>query len=76
MLPFGDSFRLYGKAGVQVWALVNNVNGIDDDAGGGPYVGGGLSLDIGETLSLTLDYDRYELEEKAEMISAGLQYNF
>lgn len=76
MLPMGESFKLYGKAGIQFWATTNNINNLDDDAGAGAYFGGGMSLDVGDTLSLTLDYDRYELEETAEMTSVGLQYNF
>lgn len=76
MLPLGDSFKLYGKAGVQFWVTINNISNLDDDAGTGTYLGGGMSLDITDTISFTLDYDRYELENTAEMISAGLQYNF
>jgi len=76
ILPVGNTFKLYGKAGMQFWAVTNNIINLDDDAGVGPYLGGGLSLDISDTLSFTLDYDRYDLDQTAEMISAGLQYNF
>ncbi len=76
MLPLGDSFKLYGKAGIQFWSTTNNITNLDNDVGTGTYLGGGMSLDITDTISFTLDYDRYELENTAEMISAGLQYNF
>ncbi|MDY6978683.1 MAG: outer membrane beta-barrel protein [Pseudomonadota bacterium] len=76
MLPLGDSFRFYGKAGVQAWALTNNTTAIDDETGGGTYLGGGMSVDLTDTLTLSIDYDEYELEETASMTSLGLQYNF
>lgn len=35
-----------------------------------------MSVDLTDTLTLSIDYDEYELEETASMTSLGLQYNF
>lgn len=77
--PLSGRIALTGRAGMFFWdgnAEINNVSQANPEDSN-LYLGLGLSFSISNTLELTGDWTRYELDNAASSVfSLGLQYHF
>lgn len=78
-LPVGNTFSLFGRAGVYFWDADVIVDGFSIDLPGdeNPYYGAGARVNVSPNLSLIGDWTRFELDNaNADTISIGFQYRF
>ena len=78
-LPVGNTFSLFGRAGIYFWDADVIVDGFSIDLPGdkNPYYGAGARVDVSRNLSLIGDWTRFELDTaNADTISIGFQYRF
>lgn len=75
-LPLGESFALYGKAGLWMWeseSSIPNTAGTDD---ADVFIGVGARFNFNKNFGLTLDVEQYEASDSITMTSIGVRYKF
>ena len=79
IIPLGERFALFGRAGAFFWdgdAEINNISQARPEDTN-PYFGAGARFAITDHLSLVGDWTRYELEDtESGVIALGLTYRF
>jgi opacity protein-like surface antigen len=78
-LPLGDSFSLFGRAGIFFWDADVSIDGFSIDVPGdeNPYYGAGARVKVSPNFSLIGDWSRFELDDvDTDVISIGFQYRF
>lgn len=83
LLPMGDGFGFTAKIGVEQWDTdatisANPLVRAQDNADGvDAYAGIGAVFNVGDSMSLTLDYDVHKWEEvDLTALTLGLQFHF
>jgi OOP family OmpA-OmpF porin len=78
-LPLGERFSLLGRFGMFFWdgnAEINNVSQATPEDSN-PYFGAGVGYAVTESLLISGDLTRYELEDaNSNVFSIGFQYRF
>ncbi|MFQ6017396.1 MAG: outer membrane beta-barrel protein [Kiloniellaceae bacterium] len=77
--PLTDQLSLFARAGVFVWEVDVQLDGLAVSVPGNenPFYGGGAKVDFTPNLSLIGDWTRYELDPiHSDVVSIGLQYRF
>ena len=79
-IPLGESFDIFGKAGAVFWdadAIVDGVN-VGNEDGTDLALGGGLRLNVSESLSFRTELDWYDVDDvdQAWMASVGFELRF
>jgi opacity protein-like surface antigen len=76
--PLGDRFSVFGKLGFAMWeAKVNaGVLGSAKDDGTDLTFGAGLQYDVSRNLGIRGQWQRYDVDADADLLSIGLIYRF
>ena len=78
-VPLGDSFSLFGRAGMFFWDADVSIDGFSIDVPGDEnlYYGAGARFKVSPNFSLIGDWSRFELDDvDTDVISIGFQYRF
>lgn len=81
ILPIGDHFDLFGKAGIVVWDAEQTLSGITgsaSDDGNDPVYGVGMTFRFAKVVGIRLEYERFDIEDTddVDMASAGIEIKF
>jgi OmpA-OmpF porin, OOP family len=80
IIPFGDHFQLFGKAGLVLWDSDTDVSGSgsDSDSGTDAAYGAGLEIIFGKHFGVRAEYERYDIKDtdKVETYSIGADFRF
>jgi len=75
-LPLGESFALYGKAGVWMWKQDSTIAGTANTDGSDLFIGAGARFNLNKNWGLTLDVEQYDSDNSVTMTSFGVRYKF
>jgi OOP family OmpA-OmpF porin len=78
-LPLGDKFSVFGKLGFAMWeAEATSVPGFGSvsDDGTDLTFGVGLQYDVSRNLGIRGQWQRYDVDADADLLSIGLIYRF
>jgi len=82
ILPIGDHFDIFAKAGVIVWDAEQSasglINGSASDDGNDPAYGVGLTFRFAKVFGIRAEYEIFDIEDTDDvtMASAGIEFKF
>jgi OOP family OmpA-OmpF porin len=75
-LPLGESFALYGKAGLWMWEQDSSIATTANADGSDLFIGVGARFNLNKNWGLTLDVEQYDSDNSVTMTSFGVRYKF
>ena len=75
--PINPQFGIFGKLGVFMWDVSGGgvASGVSDD-GTDIMFGAGVSWNITNRFGLRAEWERFDVDEDADLLSVGIQFNF
>jgi OOP family OmpA-OmpF porin len=76
-MPLGNKFSVFGKLGFAMWEAEADVLGLTfKDDGTDLTFGAGVQYDVSRNLGLRAQWQRYDVDADADVLSIGLIYQF
>jgi OOP family OmpA-OmpF porin len=76
-MPLGSNFSVFGKLGFAMWEAEADVLGLTfKDDGTDLTFGAGLQYDVSRNLGVRAQWQRYDVDSDADLLSIGLIYKF
>jgi OOP family OmpA-OmpF porin len=76
-MPLGNKFSVFGKLGFAMWEAEADVLGLTfKDDGTDLTFGAGVQYDVSRNLGLRAQWQRYDVDSDADLLSIGLVYQF
>jgi len=81
ILPLGDHFEIFGKAGVVVWDTSTSISGIsgdESDDGNDAAYGVGFKVKFAHFFGIRAEYERFDIEDTdaVDLASVGAEFRF
>ena len=81
--PLSDTVSIFGRAGIFMWDAEFKIDTVsfgsasETDDGSDPFVGAGLSFNVGSQAALRVEYTQYEADDvDIDFVGAGLDIRF
>lgn len=76
-MPLGTNFSVFGKLGFAMWEAEADVLGLTfKDDGTDLTFGAGVQYDVSRNLGVRAQWQRYDVDSDADVLSIGLVYQF